>query len=96
MIAEINGQEFSIQDKWLRVTHNPSAPRYPLSGQIIEIKNHSILGDGKYLVLMVEEFEPPYHTDEDGRDIRISLTAGNSHKDMNGLNGFNIRRAMTK
>lgn len=97
-------KKHALQSKWLRLTQNPTAPKYPRTGDIITLRNYPLLPDGKYTVIMVEEFEPALHKDEDGRDIRLSL-AGNgvslSGMDMinrdgiaHGLNGVKVRSAI--
>ena len=96
-----------IQSEWLRITYNPrGAQKYPDAGDVIQLAGHNLLPDGKYLVVMVTEFEPPYNADEDGRDIRISLAGegvsrvGMGAVDKSGmaqeLNGVNVRLAMGK
>ncbi len=73
MIREYKGQKYALQSKWSRITENPEAPDYPCTGQKIELNGHIMIPDGKYIVSMVTEFEPPFHPDGMGRDIRISL-----------------------
>lgn len=73
MVKEIAGQRVVLMDKYLRRTMNPEAPRYPKTGDFIELKGYPLTIDGSYLVTMVEEFEPPVTRDADGRDIRISV-----------------------
>jgi len=88
----IGNKTFAIQTKWIRITQNPYAPKYPCSGDFITLKGHKTVPDGRYLVGMVTEFEPPLTTDEEGLDVRISLADG--QRDWEGLNGVNIRDAM--
>lgn len=83
-----------LQDEWLRHTQNPTAPKYPKTGEIIALKkNYSFFleADIPYTVEIVEEYEPAYHQDEDGRDIRLSFVEC-PHK---GLNGEAIRKLLS-
>jgi len=106
IIRKINDMEYALNEKWLRIAQNPVAEKYPKTGEMIELKNHNLLLDGEYLVSMVEEFEPPYSKDEDGRDIRISLVskfmegpypkARPNSEGFGALNGVNIRKAWKK
>lgn len=68
-----DGFWYVLQPNWLRITQNPVAPKYPKTGDTITLKGHDMLSDGEYIVQMVTEFEPPFHQDEDGRDIRIKF-----------------------
>jgi len=106
IIRKINGKEYVLNEEWLRITENPIADKYPKTGEMIELENHNILPDAEYLVAKVEEFEPPWYKDEDGRDIRVSLfsrfmegpypkTRPNSER-FGAMNGVNIRKAIKK
>lgn len=88
-----DGEQWVLQDRWLRITQNPMAPLYPKTGQTITIKSHGLVKDGSYVVEQVEEFEPGFHHDEDGRDIRISLLGVYRGR---GLHGPDILAAMEK
>lgn len=84
-----------LQNDWIRITQNPNALEYPKTGDTIELKGHQLLNDGKYIVTMVEEFEPAYHADESGRDIRLTLINSNNFSQRHtGMNGQNILRAI--
>jgi hypothetical protein len=87
-----DGKIYVVQNKWLRETDNPIAPKYPKTGDKITLKDHALVKDGTYTVSMVTEWEPPYDKDEDGRDIRISFCEHSFRE----LNGVNIRKAMVK
>jgi len=90
-----DGSKWVLQDKFLRITQNPVAPRYPHTGDTIKLQGHGLIPDGEYIVEMVTEFEPGIDRDEDGRDIRISLI-GQGHRYGRDLNGMNIRMAMIR
>lgn len=94
MRRNIKGFNIEIMDKWIRETLNPYAPKYPRSGDFIRLKGHKLLLDGEYLVTGINEFEPPFHKDEDGRDIRVALTNGEIEK--REMNGVQIRKAMER
>lgn len=98
IITHKNGQQEALQDKWLRVTQNPVAEKYPKTGDLIQLKDHPMLAEGEYRVLMVTEFEPPYHPDEDGRDIRLTLlkTSDDSWNRRIDMNGVTVRKALWK
>ena len=89
-----DGTKVALSTTWLRVTQNPVCPdRYPKTGQTVILKGHKLLPDDQYLILMVEEFEPAYFRDRDGRDIRISVYP-RSNGIGYGLNGENFVTAM--
>jgi hypothetical protein len=90
-----DGSKWVLQDKFLRITQNPVAPRYPKTGDTIKLKGHGLIPDGEYVVELVTEFEPGINRDEDGRDIRIGLL-GTGDPLLKGLNGYNIRLAMAQ
>jgi len=90
-----DGRKWVLQDKFLRITQNPIAPRYPHTGDTIKLRDHGLISDGEYIVEMVTEFEPGINRDEDGRDIRISLL-GTGDPLLKDFNGQNILAAMRK
>ena len=97
MKRECGNKIHALQDEWLRMTQNPtnSFP-YPKTGEFIGIRNHPLLSPGKYLVMMVTEYEPPYHKDSDGRDIRITLLEDKTGMRHSEMNGQNILKAIVK
>jgi len=87
MIRKDNrGNDWVLQNRWLRITYNPSnlPTAYPKTGDEIELRNHNLLGNGKFVVEQVTEFEPGVCRDSEGRDIRISLLG--IGRDFNGEN----------
>lgn len=97
--VQIGPNSYAIQDEWLRVTQNPTTQeQYPRSGDIVTLRGHHYLPDGKYLVTMVEEFEPPFVKDANGRDIRISVVGMLRHPSdtIRGLNGERLLKAIIK
>ena len=78
------------------MTQNPENHCYPKTGDFIGINRHSLLPAGKYLVMMVTEYEPPYHKDSDWRDIRITLLEDKTGKRYSEMNGQNILKAIVK
>jgi hypothetical protein len=87
--------KYAINDKWLRITHNPVVEGYPKSGEVIKLDGHAFLNNGEYLVTDVQEFEPGYVCDSNGRDIRITLVSRNGSV-MPLLDGSNILKAMKR
>src|SRR5438270_3412528 len=71
-----DGHRVALMTKWLRITNNPVAPKYPKTGDIVTIKSDYSLFLTKgeqWIVEEVIEYEPAYNPDEDGRDIRITF-----------------------
>lgn len=82
-----DGHRVALMTKWLRVTNNPTAPKYPKTGDIVTVKSDYsfFLKKGEeWIVQQVIEYEPAYHKDEDGRDIRITFV-GHPHQELNGV-----------
>lgn len=77
-----DGKSWVLQDKWLRITHNPVTDIYPKTGDEIEVLGHRAIPNGKHIVESVTEFEPGVCRDEDGRDVRISILG--SGRDFHG------------
>ena len=85
-VALEDGSKFMLTTKWLRHTQNPIAPKYPKTGDVIILKkdySFFLVAGKPYTVSMVEEYEPAYTKDEDGRDIRLSFLECD-HKMLNG------------
>jgi hypothetical protein len=92
-VTATDGSKWMLTKAWLRHTQNPDAPKYPKTGDVVKLKkNYSFfLEAGRpYTVEIVEEYEPAYHKDEDGRDIRLTFLEC-PHK---GLNGQAIREQL--
>jgi len=92
IVIQSNGQKVKLMGRYIRHTLNPVAPKYPKTGDRINIKGHQhpLIKDGEYIVEMVEEWEPPCDADDDGRDIRIKLLSVPG----GGWDGPNIMKAM--
>lgn len=81
-----DGSGYMLMTDWLRTTLNPVAPNYPKIGDVIKLKrdySFFLKANTPYTVEIVEEFEPAYSPDQDGRDIRISFVEV-QHKLLNG------------
>jgi len=89
-----DGTRIAITNKWVRVTQNPIySTEYPKAGQTVTLKGHNLMPDGEYLIVQVEEFEPAFFKDKDGRDIRFTIYP--NYKGVGrGLNGENFINAM--
>lgn len=89
-----DGTDVILQSEWSRTTQNPhDCDMYPKTGQTVHLHAHNLLPDGDYLVTMVEEFEPAFWKDRNGRDIRISVLPIVSGVGRN-LNGESFIKAM--
>ena len=92
-----NGTDVAIESRWMRVTHNPRVSGYPKAGQVIELRGHQLLCDGKYLVVGVTKYENEYPSN--CHDIRIDLvgdarTPAPFPRYGGGWNGENILKAI--
>ena len=88
---KFGGVDIAIERKWLRITYNPKVDGYPKVGTVIELRDHRMLSDGKYLVTGVTEYEPGVC---DGRDIRLDLLSEGIMAEGRGWSGENLVKAM--